>query len=66
MPGTDTLILEVNPMFDAGRPYKMAPSSQPTSNLNKGEGITELLEAIETHNYLNEKVLRKGAGKDQE
>ncbi|MDD4334223.1 MAG: methylmalonyl Co-A mutase-associated GTPase MeaB [Desulfotomaculaceae bacterium] len=57
MPGTDTLILEVNLMLDMQDDHiKWRPPVKPTSNLNKSEGIAELLKAIGIHrNYLNEK-----------
>ncbi|MFX4260667.1 methylmalonyl Co-A mutase-associated GTPase MeaB [Pelotomaculum propionicicum] len=57
MPGADTLSLEVNLMLDMQDDHiKWRPPVKLTATINKGEGITELLEAIETHrNYLNEK-----------
>ncbi|MDD2553690.1 MAG: methylmalonyl Co-A mutase-associated GTPase MeaB [Desulfotomaculaceae bacterium] len=57
MPGTDTLTLEVNLMLDMQDDHiKWRPPVKLTTNLNKAEGITELLEAIESHrDYLNEK-----------
>jgi LAO/AO transport system kinase len=57
MPGADTLSLEVNLMLDMQDDHiKWRPPVKLTATINKGEGIAELLEAIETHrNYLNEK-----------
>jgi LAO/AO transport system kinase len=59
MPGADTLSLEVNIMLDMQDDHiKWRPPVMMTSNLNKAEGVVELLDAIETHrNYLNEKGL---------
>lgn len=57
MPGADTLSLEVNLMLDMQDDHiKWRPPVKLTATINKGEGITELLEAIESHrNHLNEK-----------
>lgn len=57
MPGADTLSLEVNIMLDMQDDHiKWRPPVMMTSNLNKAEGVVELLDSIETHrNYLNEK-----------
>lgn len=59
MPGSDTLSLEVNLMLDMQDDHiKWRPPVKLTSTLNRGEGIEELLDAIETHRgYLNEKGL---------
>jgi LAO/AO transport system kinase len=59
MPGADTLSLEVNIMLDMQDDHiKWRPPVMMTSNLNKAEGVVELLDAIETHrNYLDEKGL---------
>jgi LAO/AO transport system kinase len=57
MPGADTLTLEVNLMLDMQDDHiKWRPPVMQTVTINKGAGISELLEALETHRgYLNEK-----------
>jgi LAO/AO transport system kinase len=59
MPGADTLAMEVNIMLDMQDDHiKWRPPVMMTSNLNKAEGVVELLDAIETHrNHLHEKGL---------
>lgn len=50
MPGADTLSLEVNLMLDMQDDHiKWRPPVIKTSTVNKGEGITDLLAAIEKH-----------------
>lgn len=59
MPGADTLTLEVNIMLDMQDDHiKWRPPVIQTATINKGVGINELLDSIETHrSYLNEKGL---------